>query len=76
VVYVDGSRPGLADAFTRKTFGAMIQGVREPAMAAGLIDASTFDAGIRALDRAAEPDGVFCYTFFRAVGVSPGAPPT
>lgn len=72
MIYVDGSRPGLADAFTRKTFTAMIQGVRAPALAAGLLDASTFDAGVRALARAAAPDGVFCYTFFRAVGVAPG----
>ncbi len=70
-VYVDGSRPGLADSFTRKTFTAMIEGVRGPALAAGLIDAATFDAGIRALHRAAEPDGVFCYTFFKGVGVHP-----
>jgi SAM-dependent methyltransferase len=69
MVYVDGSRPRLADAFTRKTFTAMIQGVRAPALEAGLLEPETFDAGVRALERAAEPDGVFCYTFFRAVGV-------
>jgi len=28
--------------------------------------ADTFDAGVRDLYRAAEPDGVFCYTFFKA----------
>jgi SAM-dependent methyltransferase len=70
-VYVDGSRQGLADAFTRKTFTAMVRGVRAPALAAGLVEASTFDAGVRALERAAERDGVFCYTFFRAVAVAP-----
>ena len=68
MVYVDGSRPDLADAVTRKTFTAMIAGVREPAVAAGLITAERFDAGIRALHRAAEPDGTFCYTFFKGVG--------
>ena len=66
-VYVDGSRPELADSFTRRTFTAMISGVREPAVAAGLIDPRTFDAGMAALRRTAEPDGVFCYTFFKAV---------
>jgi hypothetical protein len=71
MVYVDGGRPGLADGFTRKTFTAMIRGVRAPALAAGLLDAATFDAGIRALERAARADGFFCYTFFRAVGVRP-----
>jgi SAM-dependent methyltransferase len=67
MVYVDGSRPELADAFTRKTFTAMIEGVREAAIAAGLVEPQPFDAGVKALYRAAEPDGVFCYTFFKAV---------
>jgi len=67
MVYVDGSRPDLIDAFTRKTFTAMIEGVREPAIAAGVIERPCFDAGVEALYRAAEADGVFCYTFFKAV---------
>lgn len=69
-VYVDGSRPDLAESFTRRTFTAMVSGVREPAVAAGLIDPDTFDAGIAAR-RTAEPDGVFCYTFFKAVAHRP-----
>lgn len=67
MVYVDSSRPDLVEGFTKKTFTAMIEGVREAALAAGIIDAETFDAGIRDLYRAAEPDGVFCYTFFKAI---------
>ena len=67
LVYVDGSRPELIEGFTKRTFTAMIAGVREPALAAGLIDAATFDRGIRDLERTAEADGVFCYTFFKAV---------
>jgi len=68
MVYADSSRPELADGFTRKTFTAMIEGVREPALAAGLIEPERFDAGIRALYRTTEADGVFCYTFFKGVG--------
>ena len=68
MVYADGSRPALADGFTRRTFTAMIEGVRAPALAAGLIDPPGFDAGVRALHRTAEPDGVFCYTFFKGTG--------
>jgi SAM-dependent methyltransferase len=68
MVYVDSSRPELVDGFTRRTFTAMIEGVREPAIAAGLIEPSCFDAGIRALHRTTEADGVFCYTFFKGVG--------
>lgn len=67
MVYVDGSKPDLIEGFTKRTFTAMIEGVREPALAAGLISAEEFDRGIRDLYRTAEPDGVFCYTFFKAV---------
>ncbi len=68
MVYVDASRPDLVDGFTRKTFTAMIEGVREPAIAAGLIDPDRFDAGIGDLHRTTEADGTFCYTFFKGVG--------
>jgi len=68
MVYVDASRPDLVDGFTRKTFTAMIEGIREPAIAAGLMAAASFDAGVRDLHRTTEPDGVFCYTFFKGVG--------
>ena len=67
-IYVDSSRSHLVDGFTRKTFTAMIEGVREEAINARIIDAERFDAGIRALHRTAEDDGVFCYTFFKGVG--------
>jgi len=69
MVYVDSSRPDLVDGFTKKTFTAMIEGVRETALAAGLIDPDVFDWGIRDLYRTAETDGVFCYTFFKALAV-------
>lgn len=68
LVYVDASRPDLVDGFIRQTFTAMVAGVRERAVASGRIDPDAFDAGIAALLRTAEPDGVFCYTFFKAVG--------
>jgi SAM-dependent methyltransferase len=72
MVYVDASRPDLVDGFTRRTFTAMIEGVREPAIAAGLIEPERFDAGVQGLHRTTEEDGVFCYTFFKGVGVKPG----
>ena len=68
MVYVDSSRPGLVDGFTKKTFTAMIEGVREAALAARIIGQEVFDQGIADLYRTAERDGVFCYTFFKAVG--------
>ncbi len=68
MVYVDGSRPALIEGFTRNTFTAMVEGVREQAIACGLIDAAAFDRGVRDLYRTAADDGVFCYTFFKGLG--------
>ncbi|MBI3140607.1 MAG: methyltransferase domain-containing protein [Rhodocyclales bacterium] len=69
MVYADASKPELVEGFTRKTFTAMIEGVRASALSAGLIDAPTFDRGIADLHRTAEEDGVFCYTFFKAAAL-------
>jgi SAM-dependent methyltransferase len=74
MVYVDGSRPDLAEGFTRRTFTAMIEGVRARALSSGLATSARFDAGVQALLRTSEPDGVFCYTFFKGVGVQGRAP--
>jgi ubiquinone/menaquinone biosynthesis C-methylase UbiE len=68
MVYVDSSKPQLVEGFTRKTFTAMIEGVRDLAIQAGIVEQGVFEKGIRDLYRTAEPDGVFCYTFFKAVG--------
>jgi SAM-dependent methyltransferase len=72
MVYVDGSKPQLIDGFTRKTFTAMIEGVRESATEAGIMAAADFDRGIADLYRTARADGTFCYTFFKATAVMPG----
>lgn len=70
-VYVDGSRPDLAQGFVRDTFTAMVAGVRTPALAAGLSTPQHFDRGIADLLRTAETDGVFSYTFYKAVATAP-----
>jgi len=69
MVYVDSSRPRLVEGFTKNTFTAMIEGVRQSSLEAGIIDGPTFDEGIKGLYRTTEPDGVFCYTFFKAVAI-------
>ncbi len=68
MVYVDSGKPELVEGFTKKTFTAMIEGIREPAIRSGIIEQNLFDLGIRDLYRTAGPDGVFCYTFFKATG--------
>ena len=67
MVYVDSGKPALVEGFTKKTFTAMIEGVRDSALEAGIIDQPAFDKGIKDLYRTTEGDGVFCYTFFKAV---------
>jgi hypothetical protein len=69
IVYVDASRPEWVEGFTRNTFTAMVEGAWERALAAGLVDAESWRRGVDGLRRAAEADGVFCYTFFKGVGV-------
>lgn len=69
MVYVDSSRPEFVDGFTKKTFTAMIQGIRDPAITAGLVSPEEMDRGIQDLYRTAASDGVFCYTFFKAFAV-------
>lgn len=66
MVYVDSSKPELVEGFTKRTFTAMIEGVRESAIKAGIADQPAFEKGIKDLYRTTEPDGVFCYTFFKA----------
>ena len=67
MVYVDSSKTRLVEGFIKNTFTAMIEGVRKPCIKAGLIDENTFDEGINGLYRTTEKDGVFCYTFFKAI---------
>jgi ubiquinone/menaquinone biosynthesis C-methylase UbiE len=74
MVYADANHPGLVDGFTRKTFTAMVEAIRESALAEGLIDPVAFDTGVHDLYRTAEADGVFCYTFFKGTAVAAGRP--
>jgi SAM-dependent methyltransferase len=69
MVYVDSSKPGLVDGFTKNTFIAMVEGVKEEALRLGLIEAKTWEKGIADLYRTTRPDGTFCYTFFKATAI-------
>ncbi len=68
-VYADDSRPEWVEGFTRNTYIAMVEGAREQALAAKLIDPKEWEKGIADLKATAGPEGVFCYTFFKAVAV-------
>lgn len=69
MIYVDSSKPDLVEGFTIQTFIAMVEGVKSQAVETGLIEKAVWDKGVRDLYRAAEKDGTFCYTFFKAKGL-------
>jgi hypothetical protein len=72
-MYVDPTRPALVEGFTRNTFTAMVAGVRDDAVAAGLLSAAEFDQGLADLRRT--ESGTLHYTFAKATAVSPGPAP-
>ncbi len=67
MVYVDSSRPEYVEGFTKNTFIAMVEGAKEQAISSGLITEEAWQKGIKDLYRTTEPDGTFCYTFFKGV---------
>ena len=69
VVYADPSREDWVEMFTDRTYIAMVEGVRERALAAELISVEDWDNGIAELRRTKA--GTFSYTFFKAVATVP-----
>ena len=69
MVYVDASKPELVEGFTKNTFTAMVEGVREQALGLKLIDEATWEKGLDDLYRTTQADGTFCYTFFKGMAV-------
>jgi ubiquinone/menaquinone biosynthesis C-methylase UbiE len=68
MVYADSGLPNMVDGFTRKTFIAMVEGIKVQAIGGRLISEADWEQGINDLIKTAGKDGVFCYTFFKAVG--------
>jgi SAM-dependent methyltransferase len=67
IVYADESRPEYTEG-VKNIFIAMVEGIREQAVARGMVDNKTWEKGIRDLYRTTEKDGTFSYTFFKATG--------
>lgn len=68
-VYVDSGAPNLVEGFTKQTFIAMVEGVRDPTIRSGLMEEAEWNRGIRDLHRTTGEDGTFVYTFFKATAV-------
>lgn len=69
LVYCDASRPQMVEGFVRRTIIPMVEGVRQPALAAGMMSQDEWDQGIADLHQTAEAGGSFLYTFFKGVGL-------
>ena len=69
MVYADASKPGLVEGFTKLTFTAMVEGAGDEAIRRHMISKAEWEQGILDLYRTTEPDGTFCYTFFKATGI-------
>lgn len=75
MVYADSSRPRVQDQFVMKTIVPMVEGVRDQALADGLMSSTEWDTGIGDLkSTGSDPEGTFCYTFFKAWGRKPTKP--
>ncbi|HPS20962.1 MAG TPA: methyltransferase domain-containing protein [Candidatus Omnitrophota bacterium] len=66
VIYVDPSRPGLEKGFTKNTFIAMVDGVKQKAINAKMMKSKEWEKGIKDMYHTVSK-GTFCYTFFKAV---------
>jgi ubiquinone/menaquinone biosynthesis C-methylase UbiE len=65
MIYVDSSKPDLVEGFTKNTFIAMVEGIKEQAIGSGMMEAASWDQGMRDLYRTTGEDGTFIYTFFK-----------
>ncbi len=68
-VYADNSRPEVVSGFSKKTFVAMVAGIKDEAIENGCISEKQWQQAMVDFDRAVGPEGTFCYTFFKAVGI-------
>lgn len=69
-IYVDDNNPALKTNFILHTFTAMIEGMAESIVDAGIEDEVTMKKGIQDLKRTNTKNGTFSYTFFKGVGVA------
>ena len=65
MVYVDSSKPEFVEGFTKNTFIAMVEGVKDHAVQSGLIPVEQWENGISDLYKTTEERGTFIYTFFK-----------
>jgi ubiquinone/menaquinone biosynthesis C-methylase UbiE len=70
-IYADAGRPEVVEGFSKRTFIAMVEGVKEQAIRQRLMSRNAWDKGIADLYEATGEYGSFCYTFFKAIAKNP-----
>ncbi len=65
-VYVDQSMPEQMEMFVRKTFAAMVEGIKEELISQKHISQAELEQGIQDILKTTQ-GGSFCYTFFKAI---------
>jgi ubiquinone/menaquinone biosynthesis C-methylase UbiE len=71
-IYCDPSLPHMMKGFVEDTIVGMLRGIEHEVIERGLLDPEVFRKGIEdILSIKTHPEGAFCYTFFRAVGIKP-----
>ena len=71
-VYTDANNPSLMDGVLNKIIVPMVKTAKNDSLAAGWIDAATFDQGIRDLEASGTPpNGTFFYTWFKGKSIKP-----
>lgn len=74
VVCCDATVPARVEGFVGRTILPMVAGVRDRALAAGLVDAASWEQGLADLAASAGEGGSFVYVFFRATARRPMDP--
>jgi ubiquinone/menaquinone biosynthesis C-methylase UbiE len=71
-IYCDPSLPHMMKGFVEDTIVGMLRGIEPEVIERGMLDPDVFRKGVEdILAIKTHPDGAFCYTFFRAVGIKP-----
>ncbi len=71
-IYADDSQPEVVNGFSKKTFIAMVSGIRDEAIEQQLISTQCWQQAMADFNLAVGSEGTFCYTFFKAVGLNSG----
>jgi len=69
-VYADAFKPDIVHGFSKKTFVAMVAGIKDEAIEQQMISRQRWQQAMEDFNLAVGTKGTFCYTFFKAVGVN------